>query len=115
VFRIGRRALIAVQPHRHDMSGGSLRGGRYESAARLLIDLNPPSRTAWTTSGFLGGPNWLETDRFDGIAKAPSGATADSAKLMRKALLADRFGLVLHQDNKPVNAFVLSAARAVRR
>jgi hypothetical protein len=38
-----------------------------------------------------GGPNWLERDRFDVIAKAPAGTPPATLKLMLKSLLADRF------------------------
>jgi uncharacterized protein (TIGR03435 family) len=59
----------------------------------------------------LSGPSWLEADRFDVIAKAQPSTTPATAKLMRQALLADRFKLVLHTDSKPMPAFVLSVGK----
>jgi uncharacterized protein (TIGR03435 family) len=59
----------------------------------------------------LGGPNWLELDRFDIRAKVPAGTTSTSVKPMLQALLAERFGLVAHRDIKPVQAWVLTAGK----
>jgi len=46
----------------------------------------------------LGGPAWLDYDRFDVMAKIPS----PPLKSMLEVLLADRFKLTLHKDTKPV-------------
>jgi len=70
-------------------------------------------RTAWgiEADGVYGGPNWLETDRFDVIAKAaPASSEADRA-LMLRALLAERFGLAVHHDEKPVPVFALGMGK----
>jgi uncharacterized protein (TIGR03435 family) len=58
-----------------------------------------------------GGPNWLEIERLDVIAKTPSGSTAESRKLMLQALLADRFKLVFHNDSKPMPAYGLTVEK----
>src|SRR5579862_6253759 len=53
------------------MTGGVLRGGRYDLRRATMLDL---VSTAYGVDPdtVLGGPNWLETDRFDVIAKAPT-------------------------------------------
>jgi len=68
------------------------RNGRYEIKNATMLDL---VRTAYgmTADRVVGGPNWLELDRFDIIAKVPDAADADAAKAMLQALLADRFKL----------------------
>ena len=92
------------------MAGGVLRAGRYEIRNATMVDL---VKTAYGVDDdkVLGGPSWLETDRFDVIAKAPAGATADTAKVMLQNLLADRFKLTVHKDNKPLPAYLLAAAK----
>jgi uncharacterized protein (TIGR03435 family) len=55
----------------------------------------------------LGGPNWLDWDRFDVLAKAPLVTTRENLKLMLQSLLADRFKLVFHKDTKAMPAFAL--------
>jgi uncharacterized protein (TIGR03435 family) len=54
-------------------------------------------------------PAWVKTDRFDIEATAPLHATKDQYRLMMQALLAERFGLKLHFEQKelPVLAMVL--------
>jgi len=59
----------------------------------------------------LGGPSWLETDRFDIAAKAPAGASPETVKLMLQTLLADRFKLKIHMDSKPMPAYVLTMGK----
>ncbi len=55
-------------------------------------------------------PEWVATDRFDIEATAPLHATKDQYRLMMQALLASRFGLKLHfeQKERPVLAMVLA-------
>jgi uncharacterized protein (TIGR03435 family) len=69
-------------------------------------------------SDILGGPAWLDFDRFDINAKPPAGtkiANEDNdpaAAAMLRALLIDRFGLVARVDRRPLPAFVLSIGKA---
>src|SRR5580700_9095040 len=53
-----------------EVTGGVLRGGRYELRQASMLDLIV---TAWRVDAdtVLGGPAWLQMDRFDVIAMAP--------------------------------------------
>src|SRR5271154_5828665 len=88
----------------HDVNGGLMRGGRYHLRRATMLDL---VRLAYGVDAnkVLGGPNWLEMDRFDIRAKAPADTTAATVKPMLRALLADRFGLAVHNDTRPVPAW----------
>jgi uncharacterized protein (TIGR03435 family) len=92
------------------MTGGVLRGSRYDLRNATMVEL---IKTAWNVDAdtVLGGPNWLETDRFDIIAKAPPNTPPDTIRLMLRALLADRFKLELHKDTKPMPAFALTLGK----
>jgi len=59
-------------------------------------------------SRVIGGPEWLDSDRFDIDARAPQGTPRSMYQPMLKALLADRFKLVLHteQRDQPIHALV---------
>jgi uncharacterized protein (TIGR03435 family) len=59
----------------------------------------------------LGGPNWLEYNRFDLLAKMPPNTTQDSAKLMLQTLLSDRFKLVVHKETQAMPAFALTVGK----
>jgi uncharacterized protein (TIGR03435 family) len=67
-----------------------------------------------------GGPQWIHDARFDIIAKPPAASKSSKAnpnnpklppneeqKLMLQALLADRFGLVLHHESKEGPVYLL--------
>jgi uncharacterized protein (TIGR03435 family) len=46
------------------------------------------------------GPDWLAVDRFDIVATFPQGATKDQMPEMLQGLLADRFKLTFHKENR---------------
>jgi uncharacterized protein (TIGR03435 family) len=86
------------------------RGGRYELKFATMVDL---IRIAYgyDADKVLGGPSWLEMDRFDVLAKVPEEATAETQKLMLQSLLQDRFKLVLHKETKPLPTYALTAGK----
>lgn len=92
------------------VSGGVLRGARYDLRKATILDM---IRIAYKVDPdtVVGGPNWLEFDRFDIAAKAAAGSSPEQVRLMLQALLADRFGLVLRHDTRPMPAFVLTAGK----
>jgi len=105
-------ADVHVSPHRTFafMNGGTLHGDRYIIRQATMVDLLVAAYGV-EADNVLGGPAWLETARFDVIAKAPRTTSPETIKLMLQALLADRFKLVVHADSKPVQAFVLTVGK----
>jgi len=89
---------------------GPVRGGRYEIKNGTMVDL---IRIAYgyDADKILGGPSWLEMDRFDVIAKVPEGTAPPTLKLMLQALLEDRFKLKLHKETRPLPTFALTAGK----
>lgn len=59
----------------------------------------------------IGGPPWLNTDRFDISAKAPPATTDEQRQLMLQALLADRFKLAIRKEERPLPAYVLTVGK----
>lgn len=59
----------------------------------------------------LGGPDWLESDRFDIIAKAEQPVGDQILMTMMQKLLAERFKLAVHREAKPIKAYVLEVAK----
>jgi uncharacterized protein (TIGR03435 family) len=96
------RVMIGVQP-----------GGRVNAsnvALRMLL------RQAFNIQDFqiVGGPDWIGTDRFDVIAKAPESdgeITQDRLRLMLRALLVERFKLAYHDETREVPIYALVKAR----
>lgn len=46
------------------------------------------------------GPAWIDSERFDIIAKAAGNATDDQMKVMTQELLAERFKLKFHRERR---------------
>jgi uncharacterized protein (TIGR03435 family) len=92
------------------MGGGMMRARRYELRHANMAEL---VATAWSVEPdhVVGGPGWLEMDRFEVIARTPVGSTSEPLRLMLRTLLADRFGLVIHNDRKPLPAYVLAVGK----
>ena len=62
----------------------------------------------------FGGPNWLDTDRFEIVAKSENPVTTQNFRPMLQALLADRFQLKVANEDKPEQFFALTATRHVQ-
>jgi len=71
----------------------------------------------------LGGPNWIEEDRYDVLAtpgsaleeqlqKMKSDDNTQAKRQMLQALLADRFKLILHHDTKELPIYGLVVAKS---
>jgi uncharacterized protein (TIGR03435 family) len=54
-----------------------------------------------------GGPGWLDSDRFDLMAKAPPGTSIETERLMIQKLLANRFHLALHREQRSLPVYAL--------
>jgi uncharacterized protein (TIGR03435 family) len=59
------------------------------------------------TKDQIVGPSWLDEDCFEIFGKAPDGATRDQLPAMLQALLAERFRLAAHKDDRPSQAYAL--------
>jgi uncharacterized protein (TIGR03435 family) len=85
-------------------------GGRF---AATNVTLGMLIRNAYQLPPFriLGGPNWMESDRFDIAAKAADEAAQDQIRLMLQKLLAERFRLRVHGETREQPVFELVVAR----
>ncbi len=105
---------VRVSPHSDNPSLRVFhREGRYELLGATMVDL---ISTAYGVkpNAVASGPGWLESDRFDVIAKAPDDASVDALHMLLQALLKDRFGLAVHNDTRQIPALVLTAGNPLR-
>ena len=74
---------------------------------RLLI------RDAYALQGFqlVGGPSWLDSERFDILAKADGSPTPEQERLMLRTLLAERFALSVHTEARELPLYAMVMAR----
>jgi uncharacterized protein (TIGR03435 family) len=103
----------AAPPNAKDAASGRIHVGMNIDAAR--VDLGFMSLADLISVAYrvkphqVSGPDWMVTQRFDILAKIPEGATKEQVPEMLQALLAERFGLAAHRENKehPVYALVV--------
>jgi uncharacterized protein (TIGR03435 family) len=97
---------------------GTLAGSRFtminEPAWRLVAEAFA-APLPLPRSRVIGGPDWLDTARFDVEAVAATAPSREQARLMLRTLLAERFGLVAHRESRPSPIFNLVVAREDRR
>jgi hypothetical protein len=92
-------------------------GGRFNT-------FNTPVRTlitfAYQIQGYqlVGGPDWLNGERFDIVAKMEGdppavvpGTGADHMMLATRTLLADRFKLKVHKETRELDIYALTMAK----
>jgi uncharacterized protein (TIGR03435 family) len=95
-------------------------GGRFR-ATNVTLRVLIRNSYQLQDSQIVGGPSWLNSDRFDIVAKANlesfqafpvqrSDGPSD-LQLMMRALLAERFKLVVHHEARPVSVLALVLAR----
>ena len=60
----------------------------------------------------IGGPSWMDSDRFDVDAVTDGASTTEQKRLMLRTLLADRFKLAIHQETRESATFDLVLARS---
>jgi len=77
---------------------------------------------AWQVQSFQvdGGPGWIKSDRFDIVAKtgsleAPTPGQPTALQMMLRSLLADRFGVIVHSEEKERPIFALTFVAPDRR
>jgi uncharacterized protein (TIGR03435 family) len=58
-----------------------------------------------------GGPAWLDTAKFDILAKPADGVNLQALPMLQ-SLLEDRFNLVVRRENKDLSVYVLKLANA---
>jgi len=97
------------------VAGGTIHAGMKIDAARVDIGMSSLMQLicrAYDVKPYqVSGPQWLNAQRFDIVAKMPDGATKEQVPQMLQALLADRFKLTLHREatkEMPVYALVVA-------
>ncbi|HLJ47420.1 MAG TPA: TIGR03435 family protein [Bryobacteraceae bacterium] len=93
------------------MMGGKMHIGMQVDGARVdigFLSLADLIRIAYSIKSHqLSGPDWMSSQRYDIMAKMPEGATREQVPAMLQALLAERFKLTVHHDNKESSVYAL--------
>jgi uncharacterized protein (TIGR03435 family) len=81
-------------------------GGRFEMRRATMPQLIAFAYNI-NQNDISGGPNWLDFDKFDLVAKAPADTKIEDGRLMLQSLLAGRFKLAVHKADVPHPEFAL--------
>jgi uncharacterized protein (TIGR03435 family) len=86
------------------------------SGGRLTVENNPVTNLIGNAYGvrrnqIVGGPGWMDSDRFDIEARAEGSPSKDQLMLMLQTLLEDRFKLRVHLETRELPVFILTAAK----
>ena len=79
---------------------------------RYAYDLEPLQRRDPEP---VGGPDWIDRDRFDIVARGPATLSFPESRLLMRSLLADRFGLQTRIETRELPVYLLVTARDDRR
>jgi uncharacterized protein (TIGR03435 family) len=106
--------VASIRQNKSGADGASVRvqpGGRLNVTNNSLRNI---VRNAYNVQNFqiVGGPDWINTDRWDIVAKAEEDAAAPQLIVMMRNLLADRFKLVLHTEMRETPVYALVLARS---
>jgi uncharacterized protein (TIGR03435 family) len=109
-------AFEVVDLKRSDPSDLSPGGGRILPGGRIEIHRMTARRLVMLAYGIkeymiAGGPKWIDSDRFDMVAKAPAAAGEPTVRLMFQSLLAERFKLAFHREEKVMTVWALTVGK----
>jgi uncharacterized protein (TIGR03435 family) len=104
----------SIRLNKTGADGASVRvqpGGRLNVTNNSLRNI---VRNAYNVQNFqiVGGPDWINTDRWDIVAKAEGDAAGPQLIVMLRNLLADRFKLVVHTEMRETPVYALVLARS---
>jgi uncharacterized protein (TIGR03435 family) len=86
---------------------GSIRGFQADFQFVSLLDLLSFSYRVKPYQ--ISGPAWIGDGRWDVHAKLPEGSSPDDVPEMMRSLLAERFKLLAHRENREHSAYQLGA------
>ena len=76
------------------------------------VNLRTLLTTAYDVKPYqITGPDWIDSERYEIVAKVPAGATKEQVNVMWQNLLAERFGISLHHSSKVLQAFEMEAVK----
>jgi uncharacterized protein (TIGR03435 family) len=110
--------VASVKPSEPGAQGGGIArpvnglmrasGVTLRQLVRYAYDLEPLQRRDPES---VGGPEWIDRDRFDIVARGPADLSFPDSRLMMRSLLAERFALQTHTETRELPVYFLVMAR----
>jgi uncharacterized protein (TIGR03435 family) len=92
-------------------SGFSIRPGGTLVANNVPVRMLISAAYRLQPSQLAGGPDWLSTDRYDLVARAPAELTRETAEPLLRALRAERFRLATRREMRELPVYALVRTR----
>jgi uncharacterized protein (TIGR03435 family) len=106
------RVPLVVSGEPYDINLGTI---QYDTVTLTNVSLADCIKFAYELSSDaqLSGPEWIKSkeSRYDIVAKTAPGTTRDQALQMMRALLAERFKLALHREQRVLSYYALVVAK----
>jgi len=110
--------VATIKPADPENRGASMLVGR--NGGNLFTTTNSTFNSLMTmayglhASQIVNGPSWLESERFDIIAKPEDAGIPNitQLKIMVQKLLAERFGLSFHLEKREISAYVITVGKS---
>ena len=104
---------------KENVSGGDNASVRAQPGGRVSVGNNSLRniiRNAYNVQNYqiVGGPDWINTVRWDITAKAPDDAPPQELLLMLRTLLADRFKLAVRNETREMPIYALTTCPSRR-
>jgi uncharacterized protein (TIGR03435 family) len=109
--------VASVKPNNSGASSWSAQTETDGSYRAQNVTAQSVIMTAFDLQSFaiVGGPAWLDSDRFDIIGRPAAGARESDIPAMLQALLRSRFALTAHTELRDVPIYNLELARSDRQ
>ena len=109
--------VASIRPNQMSKMGGE--GSRREHVNAMPGSLNMRNVSLSTCiqwaynvqEPMITGPSWMANDRYDVVAKAAEPVKEDQLKPMLQTLLAERFKLAVHREEKVMSVYVLTVGK----
>jgi uncharacterized protein (TIGR03435 family) len=88
--------------------GGGIKPGGSVSMRNVTVRMLVELAYGLSDYQFFGGPAWMGTTGYDVEAKPAGAVDLETARLMLRTLLTERFGLKVHREKGTVNGFNLT-------
>jgi uncharacterized protein (TIGR03435 family) len=107
--------VVSIKPNVSGNAGDQLMmqpGGRFTAVNIRVASLIGNAYGEIPRMKIVGGPDWIQSDRFDILAKAARESSNAEYQEMMRSLLADRFALIAHMETRDMPVYALVIARA---
>ena len=120
-----RFEVASVKPNSKTFNEHFLSGGNSGAFSGVRTMPNGTLQASWVALRVLirraydlkpyqleGGPGWLDTDKFDIMARAGRDATPAELNAMLRSLLEERFALRVRRESREADVYALTKARS---